>query len=76
MQLSTKGSLLQGKKIATNSKERAMLTKSVTYWLAKDSLPDYAVEKSDLKRMPILDINILVTIISVALSYLRMYGTS
>ena len=28
-----------------------MLTKSVTYWLAKDSQPEYAVEKPGFKHM-------------------------
>ena len=50
-QLSIKESLLRGKKLATNSKEHIMLTKSVTYWLAKDSQPEYAVEKLGFKHM-------------------------
>ena len=46
-----KEALLRGQKLATNSREHARLTKSVTYWLAKDSQPEYAIEKPGFKRM-------------------------
>ena len=43
--------ILCGTKLATNSKEHKRLTRSVTYWLAKDSQPEYSVEKYGFKHM-------------------------
>ena len=46
-----KKALLRGQKLVTNSRERVRLTKSVMYWLAKDSQPEYAIEKPRFKCM-------------------------
>ena len=37
--------------MATNSREHISLTQGVTYWLAKDSQPEYTVEKPGFKHM-------------------------
>ena len=44
-------SFLHGCKLPTNCKEHKQLTKSITYWLAKDGQPEYSVEKPGFKQM-------------------------
>ena len=42
---------LHGQKLPTNGKEHKWLTRSITYWFAKDGQPEYSVEKPGFKQM-------------------------
>ena len=44
-------SFLRGQKLPTNGSEHKKLTKSITYWLAKDAQPEYSVEKPGFQQM-------------------------
>ena len=44
-------SFLRGRKLPTNGNKHKRLTKSITYWLAKDAQPEYSVEKPGFKQM-------------------------
>ena len=44
-------SFLHGRKLPINCKEHKQLTKSITYWLAKDGQPEYSVEKPGFEQM-------------------------
>ena len=50
-QTTIQDSFLHGRKLPTNGKEHIQLTRSITYWLAKDGQPEYSVEKPGFKQM-------------------------